>query len=183
MNNGDSPVLSNIAEGSVLEFSLGGQPVCVQEYQGSGFLVLEPRRPAAAFIAAIYTFDGGWHAKISLAHSRGCWTAAPQSVSGIANPMVMGPNEGQFLLTDEGHGLVSIQNTFALTGPYIQAEARPLPHLAHGFDSALLNVFAISVSARSRRRSPRRSRQPGNKQTGPIALGRSLATLRRASRP
>jgi hypothetical protein len=143
----ESEILSTIDVGAMLDFEFAGtgEYVCPRPLGGDTLLTVNNQPSDPTFTVTMYEFDGGWEAKISLTQAGSFWLPVAQA-AGLDNPIVMGPEAGEFMLTDDGQGDISIANTVAPPDLYIQiVQGGPFPYLAYGFSSPLLNLFNISV--------------------------------------
>jgi hypothetical protein len=132
-----SPILSSISVGAILNISLPGGTLGVLEFDGAGLI-----SPAATsdydFTVTMYSFNGENEAKISLVQGDSpdgtlFWTPTESAAAGNAITVAEG-EPGQFVLTDDGSGGISMQNTFAPPDPnlaVIQPGGFP-PYLAYG---------------------------------------------------
>jgi hypothetical protein len=149
MNNGESRILSSIGVGAMLQFAAPSSGGYVQPVANDGWLLLllGDQTPDATFTVAMYKFNGAWEAKISLTQPNSGWLAASEA-AGLENVLVASESDppSEFLLTDTGQGLITIQNTFAPPGPYIRAVPwDPTAYLGYGFDDPGNSLFQISV--------------------------------------
>ena len=143
MTSGTSEVLSGIGEGARLVFKLAGRYVTAREYQGNVYVIPGHATSPTVFTAASYSFDGARQARLSLRGVGGYWCAVAGVISGMPNPILLDTWPGEFVLTDRGNGMVSIQEGCAAAAPYVRVVAERFPHLAFGFDAPLLDQFEI----------------------------------------
>jgi hypothetical protein len=99
-------------------------------------------------VITMYEYGGGNQAALSLQPQgmQSYWSAG-QSTAGIMYPILLGANPGQFILTDEGQGQISIQNVATPPpGPFIHAYDSGTNVLTWGHDAPLIQgVFNIEV--------------------------------------
>jgi len=148
VNNGQSEILSSIGQGSMLEFAIGDDNVAALEAQGGLFIGIAGAQTATTFTVNTYEFDEAWSAKISLALNDRYWLPVADTEV-FQNAIVLAPDQaGDFWLTDDGEGLISIKNDFAPPDPFyrvVPSSPSPFPYLAYGFDTPLLNLLTITV--------------------------------------
>ena len=138
-----SSVLARIGEGARLFVKLGQRHVTAREYQGNVYVIPGHAASPTVFTAASYSFDGDRQARLSLRGVGGYWCAVPGVISGMANPILLDTWPGEFVLTDHGNGMVSIQEGCAAGAAYVRVVAERFPHLACGFDAPVLGQFEI----------------------------------------
>lgn len=145
-----SSVLASLGVGTMIYLTQGNinaTVVPIPEGGGSAIAMNPPAEGAnTLFVITMYEFNGINEAKVSLQASgtEAFWVPG-ESSSGLTNPILLGPEPGQFLLTDTGDGVISIQNTFAPPAPYIQNGVGNI--LSYGFDQPLIQgLFNIEVA-------------------------------------
>lgn len=150
-----SGILDQIGVGTMIAFQPTGAPdfyVNAVFFDPGGETILavgkagEPGLGNTSFTVTMYEHSGN-QAKISLqSGTQGFWMAG-QSGAGLATPLVLGPESGQFVLTDTGQG-ITIENTFAPPGPYVRVVGPGVTTLlCYGFDtpdpSGLFNILVV----------------------------------------
>ena len=146
-SEGQSGVLSRITQGSGLKFQFAhsDQAIDVNDER-----VLVPGQgDGAEFYAAMYEFNGQNQAKVTLAWAsdpRYSWSVVQEP--NLENGLMVSPEEGQFVLTENADGLITINNTATPPDPFVGVHQEPFLYLATGFADGpgQCSLFAITVS-------------------------------------
>jgi hypothetical protein len=146
-SEGQSGVLSRITRGSGLRFQFADsdQAIHVNEER-----VLVPAQGVGEeFYAVMYEFNGQNQAKITLARAsdpRYSWNVVQEP--NLENALMVSPEEGQFVLTENAEGLITISNTVSPPDPFVGVHQEPFLYLATGFTDApeQCSRFAITIS-------------------------------------
>jgi hypothetical protein len=157
MGEGQSEILASLEVGAMVEFQMRetDQVVVPTGYMGQAVLVPGSPPDRLCFTITMYEFNGEDEAKISLAmigESDAYWACDLGSMGELNNPLGLGPEAGQFLLTDEGGGAISIRNAFAPPSPFIGLVRTPdFAYYGAGFEQgdgqhSLFTIFACSPS-------------------------------------
>jgi hypothetical protein len=145
-SEGQSGVLSRITRGSTLQFQFAHSD---QGIYASEQRVLIPRQgDGEEFYVVLYEFDGQNQAKISLAWGRDprySWNVVQEP--NLENALMVSTSEGQFVLTENAEGLITISNTVAPPDPFVGVHQEPILYLATGFTDApgQCSLFAITI--------------------------------------
>jgi hypothetical protein len=144
-----SSVLASLGVGSIIYLTQGNiYATVVTILDGGSAVAMNPLAEGAntTFVITMYEFNGSNEAKISLQENgtEAYWVPG-NSTSGLTNPILLGSEPGQFLLTDTGDGVISIQNTFSPPSPYIQNSVANI--LSYGFDQpSTQGLFNIGIA-------------------------------------
>src|ERR1044072_812910 len=141
-----SSVLASLGVGSIIYLTQGNfYATVVTILDGESAVAMNTLGEGAntTFVITMYEFNGSNEAKISLQEnatgaSKAYWVPG-NSTSGLTTPILLGSEPGQFLLTDTGDGVISIQNTFSPPSPYIQNGVANI--LSYGFDQPSTQGF------------------------------------------
>jgi hypothetical protein len=143
----NSPVLPTIGVGAMLNFVIDGWYVCPQQIDDATVLVVSQTPQDPTFTVSMYELGGDFTAKISLTQSGLYWLAVPEA-GGLQYPLIMSPEEGQFVLNDDGRGNIEIENTVAPPAPEIHvAPGPPFPHLVYGTAQPISRFQILVVGA------------------------------------
>lgn len=151
MSEGQSEILASLNVGAMLEFQMSGGEEFVVPAAYMGQTVLAPGTPPSRpyYTVTMYEFNGENEAKISLqveGDSNASWACAVTSEDGLQNPLVLQAAPGQFILTDQGAGAISIRNTFAPPGPFVGIVLAPdFVYFGAGFEQVDYSLFTIFV--------------------------------------
>ena len=142
MSNGQS-ILSTIKVGSQLNFQLERRDDNIMSYSYKRVAFVGVDAWSETYTVTAYAYDGGDEAKLSLQSPAGTfWIPVPEA-AGRQYPIILGPDAGEFVLTDVGDITVVIRTTFSPPAPYIGFGDRGL---SYGLDRADAIRFGVTVT-------------------------------------